>query len=204
MNTDPNHGLKTKNPFPERRLYKFQDEQTGLFWNGNLKPNGVFFNDTGIEYRSLKVAEEAFRAYEFMRLSVAATWGEQPFAVPPVLVMVIYQVELIETDRCSFHAEPKDMRLTAFGSEFGKSHHLTAFVRLLAESKEFMNFQFIVERKVNTAQFVTEGLDRPVVSSRKTSKRFIALRTDADLLYLKMALGEAFQVAYDIQTARPL
>ena len=63
--------MKTVNPYPERTIYKFLDEATNLFWNGNLKKGSPsYFNEIGIEYRSAKVAEEAFRAYEITRLGV--------------------------------------------------------------------------------------------------------------------------------------
>ena len=101
-------------------------------------------------------------------------------------------------------ATPRDMRLTAYGIKFGKNHNLTGFVRLLSERKDFMDFNYIIERKPNTASFEVEGLSSPVISSRKTNKRYVALRTEADLLYLKMALGEAYNSAYDIQTAETL
>jgi len=177
------------------RLYKFVDEATGLFWTGDLKgPSEKLFNQRGIEYRSAKAADEAFRNYEITRV------GEPKMALPEVK-MLVFRIDLIEIERKPFSSAPDTMRLTRFAISFGKQDRLTGFVRTLSErsQRDFMEFRFIVQRAPR-AEVDATPLQNAVISSRKSGKKFIAIRSDADLMYLRMALGEGFVTAYDLDT----
>ncbi len=197
--------MKTVNPHPRHMLYKFLDEATGLFWNGSLKWVSLkeratavqdCFNEVGIEYRSEKASNEAFRNYEVTRVG-------KPDMNLPVLTKMTYRVELIELNREPFTADPADMRLTHFAMEHHKDSRLTQFVRQLHDHKDIMSYRAIVQRNPN-AEVDISSLNGAKISSRKSGKKFIAVRTDADMLYLRMALGENYAGAFDMDTALPI
>jgi hypothetical protein len=194
------------NPFPEHRIIKFLDEATGLFWTGILKPGAIYFETVGVEYRHDKVAEEAFRNYEITRVG-------KPSMNLPVITKIVYRVELVELERKPFGAAEADMRLTRFALNHGKMNKLTGFVRQLHDHKQIMDYMFIIERNITlTSRGRAAGepamdlsaLDDAKLSSRKSGKKYIAVKSDADLLYLKMSLGASFNTAYDLSTAKPV
>jgi hypothetical protein len=185
------------NPNSEPRLFKFIDEATNLFWTGKLKAGGsdALFGERGMEFRSRTAAEEAFCNYEVTRLGM-------PDLNLPEVKMLVFKVELIELDRRSFDLAPSAVRLTRFAMTHGKQDRLVGFVRALSErgAGDFMDFRYIVARSP-AATFDLAALTNAVLSSRKSGKKLIAIRSDADLLYLRMSLGEGFVTAYDLDTA---
>ncbi len=198
---NPHH----KNPFPDMHVFSFIDEASGLFWTGQLKDEAqTLFSKRGIEYRTRKAAEEAWRNYEITRQGQA----EREL---PELVMLVQKVELVEIAREKYQPTPKSVRLTRFAMTHGKHDKLTGFIRGLSERSEgdFMEFKYVIQRappKRGTPSMRKgddidlSALDRAVVSSRKSARKFVAVRSDADLLYLRMSLGEGFAHSYDLDT----
>lgn len=192
--------------FPENHAYTFLDEATGLFWTGELKDRGqALFAPKGIEYRNRKAAEESWRNYEITR----ATDPRQL----PELIMLVHRIERVEVARLTYDPAPESLRLTRFTKSHGKMDRLTGFIRGLSERPDFMEFQYIVQRtpprKVSgsmpNAMRKGEDIDLAplrdaVLSSRKSARKFIAVRNDEDLLYLRMSLGEGFSHAYNLDT----
>jgi len=188
-------------------VFKFIDEATGLFWNGKLKQHvEICFGEHAIEYRNRKAALAAFRNYEVIRL-----WT--PALGLPVVKMQVLRVDFIEVEREEFNSSPDDLRLTRFALLHGKQDHLTGFVRALSERSDFMEFQYIVGRLTTWSPFDNRRkiirtdlspLTSPVLSSRKTGRKYVAVRTDADLLYLRMSLGEQFGLVYDLNTGEKI
>lgn len=173
--------------------YKFVDELTGDFWTGVLRKGATMFSETGVEYRTAKAATEAFLNYEVTRLG-------QPARELPVIRKIVYRVSIEEVGREDFEACEADMRLARFANIYGKETRLCGFVRHLHADGEIMDYAHIVQR--NPKIHVDVGaLTQAKISSRKSGKKFIAVRSDADLLYLKMLLGDDFANSYDLSTA---
>ena len=192
-----------KSPFPEDHAYTFLDEASGLFWTGELKDKGQpLFAPKGIEYRNRKAAEESWRNYEITRAS-------DPRDLPE-LVMLVHRIERVEVSRLKYDPAPSAVRLTRFTKSHGKMDRLTGFIRGLSERPDFMEFQYIVQRtppRKGSGSHMRKGEDidlsplhDAVLSSRKSARKFIAVRSDEDLLYLRMSLGEGFAHAYNLDT----
>lgn len=173
--------------------YRFVNELTGQFWTGILRKGATMFSETGVEYRTAKAAAEAFLNYEVTRVG-------QPARSLPVLKKITYRVSIEEVAREDFSAVEADMRLARFANLYGKETRLCGFVRHLHADGEIMDFAHIVQRNPKASVDIS-GLTNAKISSRKSGKKFIAVRTDADLLYLKMQLGDDFANAYDLSTA---
>jgi hypothetical protein len=174
-------------------VYKFIDEQTGLFWTGILRKSGTLFNETGVDFRKESNAAEAFLNYEVTR-------GREPERALPVLKKVTYRVTIEEVDRELFNASEADIRLTRFNIAYGKDARLCSFVRQLHADGVLMDYAHIVQRNPKSAIDLS-ALPEAKISSRKSGRKFVAVRSDADLLYLKMQLGDDFANAYDLATA---
>jgi len=168
------------------------DEATGQFWTGVLRKGATMFSETGVEYRTAKAATEAFLNYEVTRVG-------QPARALPVVKKVIYRVSIEEVAREEFEACEADLRLARFANIYGKETRLCGFVRHMHADGVIMDFAHIVQRNPKASVDIS-ALTLAKISSRKSGKKFIAVRSDADLLYLKMQLGDDFANSYDLAT----
>ena len=192
---------KSVNPYPQGVLYKFLDEATGLFWTGafDTEFRRGSFSEKGLELRSQKVAENVFRTYEFRRVRLAADGPDENFL--PILKIVTYRVIIEEIERVNFVPNEAEMRVTCIAALYGG--HLDKFVRQLFERKDFMEFTYIIQRATKSEVDVS-ALDNPVISSRKTERKFIAVRSTKDLLFLRMSLGDGCLEVYDLSNGARL
>jgi hypothetical protein len=184
---------------PNKLIFKFRDDATGLFWMGKLTGLvGPLFTEQGVEYRSQKGADDAFRYYEVARRTDRPTL--------PVLSKLTYEVVLNCLSSEGFEAEESAMRLCRFMYIHGVTSRITKFVRALSDNNVSEDFSYVVQRanhtkgRTNKTELDLTPLNDARLSSRKTGHQFVAVRTDADLLYLKMALGEDFAQAFDMKT----
>lgn len=185
---------------PSQRIFKFIDPTTGLWWSGNLRQNSQsLFNERGIEFKSKKAADEAWRTYEVHR-------AERP-ELPP-LKRKVFKVIFEEEGEEEFTPDEATLVVTRFVVKFGKQSHLTQFVRQLQDSAPGQ-FRFIIERKIGGKPRqdmldVLAAMNAPRLSSNQSKKRFVAVRSEADLIYLRMGISEQYSRAFDIQTAKEL
>lgn len=183
------------------KLFKFVTDD-GLFYNGlDQRHTAQFVTEGGIEYLTEANAREAWRQYEFHRLA-------RPAEARPKIKMVTYRLIIEEIASEDFSEGAAQMRLTAVTEVFGVHDGISKFVRSLYKRDDFMDFKFIVLRS-------TDGLNRTrradeidltavpgaVLSSRKTLHRYIAVKSPAELVYVRMALGAKMKSAVDIDTA---
>ncbi len=186
--------FKIQEPFSTKvhitgELYKFVDDETGLFWSGSRMGG---FSTEGATYHSLEKANKAWEIYEVFRQSKPV--GQ----ILPELTRITYQVSLTEKDRQKFVADGPSIRVTRMNELYGDG--VGRFVRNLSESPDFMEFSHILARmpKGNDVRIDLSATPAAVLSSRRTKRRFIAVRSQTDLIYLRMMLGEDLLRIYDL------
>lgn len=185
-----------------RTAYQFQDPATGLFWTGNLKPaRGTMFDDKGVEVREERSANALWRQYEAMRRIDPA--GKEL----PLLERVEYHVTMDVTARESFKQDDRFMAEILF-SRLIPHGQVVKFVRQIMHRSDWQDFPFMVETvsggpKARLHDLI-EALNDPLVSSRKSSHRLIAVRSEAEMLFCKIQLGDQYRHAWEVATARKI
>jgi hypothetical protein len=183
------------------RLYKFVRED-GQFLR-SYDEHGVYFAESGgMEYLTNDAAHTAWRQYEFHRL-------KRPEQERPPIKKVTYSIEVKQLAVDEFAESPAAMRVTTAHETYGAHASISQFVRRLAERPDFMEFKFIIVRKEAVSHrnrtLVTVDLTavpNALLSSRKTNRQFIAVKTLAEMLYLRMALADKMKGVVDLDTAK--
>lgn len=184
-----------------KTAYQFRDPATGLFWTGNLKPGrGTMFNDEGTEVRSESSASALWRQYEAMRrLNTAAEL--------PVLERVEYLLRFDMTNVSQFSVDDRYM-IPALFQRISPHSAVLRFSRQIVDRVDWQDFPYVVETvqggQKKRLDDLIAALNDPLVSSRKTSHRLIAVRSEQELLFCKIQLGAQYKCAWELATARKI
>ena len=187
-------------------IHKLMDESTGLFWNGHYCSHAPLFNEKGVVYKHAPTAQGEFRKYEINRLL-------KPELNLPELVLVSYQVQLLELSREACNTTEQDMIVSRFELHHGKKSKLSGFIRHLWHEQVLCDYTYIIKLKSGKTPSKTlvdslsadevdlkQHIPELRVSSRKTDRQYIAVRSDAEVLYAIMALGDKFSCAFSVET----
>lgn len=183
--------------------FRFLDEETGEYWTGKLQdrdgsgsPTAKFFNHLGVEYRDERASDSAWVSYEALRQI-------KPHLNLPELVRMRYEVVYHEVGKETFQPKDKAMVEALFARACGYNSHASIFIRQLLHRQDWSDFLYVIVRDKGGTKGMefTETLNAPLVSSRKTKSKIIAVRSDADLLVAKMNLGVDFKCAYELRSA---
>lgn len=186
-----------------KTAYQFRDPATGLFWTGNLKPGrGTMFNDSGVEVRGENSANALWRQYEAMR-----RLNTNEAVLLPELERVEYLVRFDQTNVERFNADDRFMIASLYQRLMPHSAVLR-FARQIVDRADWQDFPYMVEssqggpkKRLDT---LIEALNDPLVSSRKTGHRLIAVRSEQELLFCKLQLGDQYKCAWEVATARKI
>lgn len=181
--------------------YQFRDPATGLFWTGNLKPaRGTMFNEEGTEVRSEASANSLWRQYEAMRRLTP-----NPKFYLPDLERVEYHVRY-ETTKVENYRKDDRYLIPVLFQRVSPHSGAVRFARQLVDRVDWQDFPYMVETveggQKSRLDDLIEALNNPVVSSRKTSHRLIAVRSETEMLFCKMQLGSQYKCAWELATAR--
>lgn len=184
------------------KAYKFRDRETGLYWTGNLKPGrGTMFSEVGTEVRDLNSATSLWRQYEAMRRM------SQKIELPAV-ERVMFEVGYTELEASTEIGEDRWMIPLLFARATSPHSHSIKFARQVVERHDWKDYPYMIETRKGGRRSRLDDLvamlDRPLVSSRQTSHRFIAVRSDKDVLVAKLQMSDSFDCAYEMATARRL
>lgn len=194
-------------------IHKLMDESTGLFWSGHYCSHAPIFNEKGVVYKHAPTAQGEFRKYEINRLL-------KPELNLPELVLVSYQVQLLELSREACIATEQDMIVSRFELHHGKKSKLSGFIRHLCHEKVLCDYTYIIKLKsgktpsrtlvyglstdeVDLKQRVADlnqQISEMRISSKKTDGQYLAVRSDAEVLYAIMALGDKFSCVFSVET----
>ena len=202
-------------------IHKLMDESTGLFWSGHYCSHAPIFNEKGVVYKHAPTAQGEFRKYEINRLL-------KPELNLPALVLVSYQVQLLELSREACIATEQDMIVSRFELHHGKKSKLSGFIRHLCHEKVLCDYTYIIKLKsgktppsslrpltaprivydsstyeVDLKQRVVDlnqQISEMRISSKKTDGQYLAVRSDAEVLYAIMALGDKFSCVFSVET----
>lgn len=182
-------------------LFKFVDEE-GKFLGDISGPQEPHFVEAGgVEFLTEDAARTAWRVYEFYRLSK----GDRPS-----IKLRRYKLTVEELSTEDFTETPANMRLTGLLEVYGNTP-VAKFIRALYQRPDFMEFSFIVVR--NERDLVrnrkSDSLDlsampNAVISSRKTDRRFIAVKTEGELAFLRMSLKNRLRHAIVLDTGKTI
>lgn len=147
----------------------------------------------------------------------------------PELVLVSYQVQLLELSREACIATEQDMIVSRFELHHGKKSKLSGFIRHLCHEKVLCDYTYIIKLKsgktppsslwprttprtlvydsftdeVDLKQRVVDlkqQISEMRISSKKTDGQYLAVRSDAEVLYAIMALGDKFSCVFSVET----
>ena len=184
-----------------KSAFQFKDPETGLFWTGNLKPGrGTMFNEAGVEVRDERSANAMWRQYEAMKIL-----NTKPEVHLPDLVRVEYTLSYTTVNTETFVNDDRFM-IEALFARASPHSAMLRFARQIVSRNDWQDYPYVVETnqggEKKRLDDLTESLSNPLVSSRKTSHRLIAVRSETDMLYCKLQLGDQYKCAWEVATAR--
>lgn len=185
-----------------RSAFQFVDPATGLFWTGNLKPaRGTMFDEKGVEFREERSANATWRQYEAMRRL-------DPHGVDlPELERIEYRVVMDVVKREAFKQDDRFMAEVLFARLFPHGQ-IVKFVRQIMHRNDWQDFPYMVETVTGGPKKrlddLIEALNEPLISSRKSSHRLIAVRSETEILFCKMQLGDQYKCGWEVATARKI
>jgi hypothetical protein len=192
---------------PRDSLFRLRDPMTGLFWCSSSAERPLF-NNTGRSWTT--------------RSSAMSNWGEYNYqrvknidGFPLVLELVTYKVVTTQVSASSLDS-PDMERIGSFVrlNGYGRARVYDELVEWIKYcTKKGYDFNYVIEIKGSNLEELVPSNIRCYMTCRSVSTfgasndpeyGYIAVGTETDMVYLRVALSEVIVALWDINSGRKL